>query len=330
MTKKPNTGDSERQRRPIASIALGTGGLMGVVILGGLFVASCGSSVNDVDTTVAAPTRAQTKTVAEKHFIFERFEKAVQGVADWGKDETNETKLERVTAEIEKARRPFNVSAFGDGNAEARASLAANLARQASLRETIRLERERTKSEVHPKDLPETSPVPKLALMAPKPLNAMVQAAMPDAPMPVDLYRFALNALLLPLLDDSIPPQWTDAAIDFSCEPGTSVTVDGEPLVAGKLIPATAFTVRWNMDRCTPMGPESVALSGSVELLVFHEDAGLSAVVMPDRLRVDSHMGRAWLRGPFAAETSLATSATDSEPRAAKVPHQISKRTDSF
>ncbi|WP_157979402.1 hypothetical protein [Rhodoferax ferrireducens] len=30
--------------------------------------------------------------------------------------------------------------------------------------------------------------------------------------------------------------------------------------------------------------------SGSVELLVFHEDAGLSAVVMPDRLRVDSHI----------------------------------------
>ncbi|MGH8858893.1 MAG: hypothetical protein ACREXG_12840 [Polaromonas sp.] len=163
---------------------------------------------------------------------------------------------------------------------------------------------------VYPKDLPKTSPVPKLALMAPKPLNAMAQDAMPDAPMPVDLYRFALNALLVPLLDDAEPPRWTDAAIDFSCDPGTSVMVDGEPLVAGKLIPAIAFTVRWNMDRCAPMGLESVELSGSVELLVFHEDAGLSAMVMPDRLRVDSHMGRAWLRGPFAAETSLATSAT--------------------
>lgn len=156
----------------------------------------------------------------------------------------------------------------------------------------------------YPKDLPKTLPVPN-------------QAAMRDAPMPVDLYRFALNALLLPLLDDSIPPRWSDAAIDFNCEPGTSITVDGKPLVAGQLIPATAFTVRWNMDRCAPMGPESVALSGSVELLVFHEDAGLSAVVMPDRLRVDSHMGRTWLRGPFAAETSLATSVTHHEPRAA-------------
>lgn len=143
MTTKPNAGDGERQRRPIASIALRTGGLIGAVILGGLFVASCDSSVNDVDAAVATPTRAQTQTVAEKHFIFERFGKAVQGVADWGKDETNETRLESVTAEIEKVRRPFNVSAFGGGNAEARASLAANLARQGSLRETIRLERER-------------------------------------------------------------------------------------------------------------------------------------------------------------------------------------------
>ena len=72
-------------------------------------------------------------------------EKAVQGVAGWGKDETNETKLKRVTAEIEKARRPFNASAFGDGNAEARASLAVNLARQASLSETIHLEGARAK-----------------------------------------------------------------------------------------------------------------------------------------------------------------------------------------
>ena len=131
---------------------------------------------------------------------------------------------------------------------------------------------------------------------------------MPDAPMPVDLYRFALNALLVPLIDDDEPPRWTDVAIDFNCGPGTRVWVDGEPLVAGNQIPAKAFTVRWNMDYCTPTGLQSVALSGGVELLVFHEDDGLSAVVMPERLRVDRHMGRAWLRGPFVAETLLGIS----------------------
>ena len=133
---------------------------------------------------------------------------------------------------------------------------------------------------------------------------------MPDAPMPVDLYRLAINALLVPLLDDDEPPRWTDAAIDFNCGPKTSVTVDGEPLVARKPIPATAFTVRWNIDGCAPVGAASVELSGRVELLVFHEDEGLSAIVIPDRLRVDSHMGRVWLRGPFAADMSFARSAT--------------------
>ena len=48
-----------------------------------------------------------------------------------------------------------------------------------------------------------------------------------------------------------------------------------------------------------------MVLSGDAELVVFHEDDCLSAVVMPERLRVDSHMGQVWLRGPLAAETSL-------------------------
>ncbi len=209
--------------RSTASIALGTAGLIGAVILSGLFVASCAPGVTDVDIEVAAPTRAQTKTAAQRHFAFERF------------DHTGVNQ----------------------------------------------------RSTAHNSDLPVAS----------------------DAPMPIDLYRFALNALLVPLMDDAEPPRWTEAVIDFNCGPGTSVTVDGAPLVAGKLIPAKAFTVRWDMDHCAPMGPESVALSGRVELVVFHEDAGLSAMVMPDRLRVDSHMGRAWLRGPFSTETSLATAA---------------------
>ena len=160
----------------------------------------------------------------------------------------------------------------------------------------------------YPKD--QTSPGQKLALMESSRLNVIAQDAMPDARMPVNLYRFALNALWAPLLDDTEPPRWTDAMIDFSCDPGASAMVDGEPMAVGKLIPATAFTVRWTMDRCAPMALQSVALSGSVELVVFHEDAGVSAIVMPERLRVDSHMGRTWLRGPLAAETSLTKSVT--------------------
>ncbi len=158
---------------------------------------------------------------------------------------------------------------------------------------------------LYPKEQPKTSPVPTLpATASPK---AVGHDGLPDAPMPVDLYRFALNALLVPLLDDAQPRRWTDLAINFSCDPGTSVMVDGEPMVVGKLMPSTAFTLRWNMNRCAPLGRESVELSGSVELLVSHKEFGLRAVVLPDGLTVDSHMGRAWLHGPFVAETSLAT-----------------------
>ena len=208
---------------PVEPYELSTGGLVGALIFWGLFLAVCDSSMTDVDTAVAAPTRTQAKTVAQRHVAFEQAER---------------TGLNQ-------------------------------------------------RSTAHASDLPAAS----------------------DAPMPIDLYRFALNALLVPLMDDAVPPRWNEAAMDFNCGPGTSVTVDGAPLVAGKLIPAKAFTVRWDMDHCTPMGPESVALSGRVELVVFREDAGLSAMVMPDRLRVDSHLGSAWLHGPFSAETSLATAA---------------------
>lgn len=93
----------------------------------------------------------------------------------------------------------------------------------------------------YPKNQP--SPDSKLALIAPSRLNAIGRDAMPDARLPVDLYHLAINALWVPLLDDEEPPRWTDAMIDFGCDPGTSVMVDGEPMVAGKLIPATTFTV---------------------------------------------------------------------------------------
>ncbi|WP_177218900.1 hypothetical protein [Polaromonas sp. OV174] len=41
--------------------------------------------------------------------------------------------------------------------------------------------------------------------MAPKPRKAMARDAIPDTPMPVDLYRFALNARWLPLFDATLP-----------------------------------------------------------------------------------------------------------------------------
>lgn len=139
-----------------------------------------------------------------------------------------------------------------------------------------------------------------------------VAAAAIDAPITRDFSRFALNALLVPLLDDDEPPRWTDVALSFFCGPATRVEVDGKPLVPGTRIPATAFTVRWHMDQCFPMDYSAVELSGTVELLVFHDDTGLSAVVSADRLRVSSAKGASRLSAPFAASMSFA--ATEHRP----------------
>ena len=91
-------------------------------------------------------------------------------------------------------------------------------------------------------------------------LHASAQDGMWNAPMPVDPYQLALTALFIPLMDDDEPLRWTDAAIDFDSHPGISVTVDSEPLIAHRPIPATAFTVCCNIDRYAPEGAESATV----------------------------------------------------------------------
>lgn len=139
----------------------------------------------------------------------------------------------------------------------------------------------------------------------PAPQARAGMAAPADDAITGDLSRFALNALLVPLLDDAEPPRWTDVALNSACGPATQVEIDGKPLVPGGSIPSTAFTVRWNMDECRPLGHSSVELSGVAELLVFHEDTGLSAVVNANRLMISSAAGPRRLDAPFGASMSL-------------------------
>lgn len=121
------------------------------------------------------------------------------------------------------------------------------------------------------------------------------------------LSRFALNALLANLIDDDTPPRWNDVAVQQFCLPGTRVEVNGEPMVAGARLPATAFTLRWHMSHCWPFDYASVELSGSVGLLVFHEDEGFSAIVNADRLRIEGHGGFRRFAQPFAGALALTT-----------------------
>src|SRR5262245_25884887 len=47
-----------------------------------------------------------------------------------------------------------------------------------------------------------------------------------------------LNALLVPALDDdALPLRWRDPRTALRCGPDTTVRVNGEPLVAGALVP---------------------------------------------------------------------------------------------
>jgi len=101
--------------------------------------------------------------------------------------------------------------------------------------------------------------------------------------------------------------------VNHFCGPATQVEIDGKPLVPGARIPATAFTVRWNIDHCRPLDFASVELSGIVELQVFHEDTGLSAIVSAERLTVASEKRTSRFDAPFTASMSLATAPTDSE-----------------
>lgn len=131
-----------------------------------------------------------------------------------------------------------------------------------------------------------------------------------DMIRPVHLRRFALNALLAPLIDDAEPGRWTDVALDFMCDDATRVLVDGEPLVPGSPIPTVPFSIRWEMSHCEPLGPV-MALSGGVDLFVSHEASSMTAAVVPDRLRIQGSKGLINVDHAFTATLTLKGAPTD-------------------
>lgn len=122
--------------------------------------------------------------------------------------------------------------------------------------------------------------------------------------------HFALNALLVSLLDDDSPPRWSDpgflnaSSLVLSCV-SSRVEVDGHPLIPGAPLPSRAFRMAWDMDRCALFnGP--ISLSGRVELVVYHDGDQYSAILQPRHLLLESALGeRATLDQPFSATTPL-------------------------
>src|SRR5499426_71767 len=122
------------------------------------------------------------------------------------------------------------------------------------------------------------------------PTASGVRASRPSiaaAPAPT-LDRFILTALLVPALDgDAIPLRWTDPRPISQCGPETTVRVNGEPLLAGALVPDTPFELEWQADGCRPFGAQGPRLDGRVLLSVFREDWGFSATIKPSGLRLE-------------------------------------------
>ena len=144
---------------------------------------------------------------------------------------------------------------------------------------------------------------------APTKTRAPAEAANPvqrtagPAESTVQFMAFALNALLVPLFDDDVPPRWTDPSLSFDCDAG-AVTVDDAPLDIGAPVPHEAFTVRWHMERCAPFD-DAMELSGDVVLTVEPSGAGYRAVVQPTQLHVVSARGHDVLTEAFTARIGL-------------------------
>lgn len=105
-------------------------------------------------------------------------------------------------------------------------------------------------------------------------------------PATFDPSRFILNALLVPALDsDAMPLRWVDPRPALGCGPNTTVRVNRQPLVPGALVPDRPFELEWQTNGCRPFGAGGPRFDGRVQLTVFREDWGFSAMVKPWRLR---------------------------------------------
>jgi hypothetical protein len=109
---------------------------------------------------------------------------------------------------------------------------------------------------------------------------------------------FALNTLLLPLMDDETPARWADPSFTLDCD-DARVAVDGDRLDIGAPVP-DRFTVHWHMEACTAMG-QGIEMTGDVELWVESSHGGFSASVHPHGLLIRAAAGAHAVNEAFTA-----------------------------
>ena len=145
------------------------------------------------------------------------------------------------------------------------------------------------------------------ALVEPRSTAARISvASSTGAPSPAlrNFKAYALNTLLLPLLDDDLPSRWADPSQSLDCTDG-QVTIDGHRLDVGAPVPREAFVVRWHLQECgSPDG--YFELTGDVELRVEPRSGGDTAQVRPAGLQLVSQYGPDRLDESFDARLNVA------------------------
>lgn len=147
-------------------------------------------------------------------------------------------------------------------------------------------------------------------MLLPRPVQVQASSVRVMPPSTQEQYlerqveRFALNALLVPLLDDAVdPPRWGDPTLDMDCGEASRVEVDGHRLDPGAPMPDGPFSVQWQLADCLPFGVDSLALSGRAELDVSRQGTGLVATVRLSGLRVQHNGVTVVMNKTFTALT---------------------------
>jgi hypothetical protein len=145
-------------------------------------------------------------------------------------------------------------------------------------------------------------------LLTPQAVVGAMEGGKPDPALPHvrrDIERFALNYLLLPLIDDTHPMRWADPSLGLVCGGASQVLVDGRPLEVGAPLPTKGFAVQLLLSRCSPAVEDSLEFHGAVDMLVSHASGQLRALVQPRHLTVLTAHGRTSLTAPFTACLAL-------------------------
>ena len=116
--------------------------------------------------------------------------------------------------------------------------------------------------------------------------------------------KFALNALLAPLLDDSEPPRWVTPTLVSPCADTSSVTLDGKPLDGGAPLPPGSFVLHWRLADCAPLGP-LFSLRGSLAMQISREPKRISALISSSDLVVTAQGRPHRAAQPFTTTLSL-------------------------